>query len=113
MKTKKAAIKTAIQSFSGAKLEKNSDLSRVLEFFRYKTATTLDCMFDTGILRNSITWYVDFAEKEGLIQVVKRAPDRHTGYMAGYYSADPMKWPKKAKKQLNLFQERDFDYEGQ
>lgn len=108
MKKKKAAIKTAIQSLPGAKLHNPSDLWKVLEYFKYKTGTTLDCMLETGILRNSITWYVDYAEKEGLIQVVKIAPDRHTGYMAGYYSADPMKWPERAKKPLDLFNERDF-----
>lgn len=107
MKTKKAAIETAIRN-TDAKLHNPSDLWKVLQYFKYKTATTLDCMLETGILRNSITWYVDYAEKEGLIQMVRRAPDRNTGYMAGYYSADPIKWPKRAKKPLNLFKEDDF-----
>lgn len=111
MKSKKAAIKTAIQSLPGAKLQKDSDLSIVLEYFRYTTGTTLDCMLATGVLRNSITWYADYAVKAGLLQVVKRAPDIHTKRMAGYYSADRKQWKRKPPKPLSLFNEESFDYE--
>lgn len=109
MKSKKAAIKTAIRN-TDAKLQKDSDLSIVLEYFRYTTGTTLDCMLETGILRNSITWYADYAVKAGLLQIVKIAPDIHTGYMAGYYSADPNQWKRKPLKQLSLFNEESFDH---
>lgn len=37
MKSKKAAIKTAIKSLPGAKLQKDSDLSIVLEYDRNNT----------------------------------------------------------------------------
>ena len=110
MKATKAAIKTAIIN-PGTKLQKESDLSIVLDFFRYTTGTTLDCMLATGILRNSITWYADYAVKEGLLQVVYVAPDKHTGHMAGYYSADRKQWKRMLPKPLSLFNEDSFSYE--
>ena len=111
MKAMKAAIKTAIKSKSSAKIQKDSDLSIVLEYFKYTTGTTLDCMFATGVLRNSITWYVDYAVKEGMLQVVKIAPDSHTGHKAGYYSADRKQWKRTPMKPLCLFNEESFNYE--
>ena len=86
-----------------AKIGNPKDISKVLDFFRYKTATTLDCMIATGVLRNSITWYVAQLEQLGLLQVVFVKPDTHTGFKAKYYSADPSKWKKGTPKQLDLF----------
>ena len=88
-----------------AKIHNPSDLSKVLDYFRYKVGTTLDCMFATGILRNSITFYVRDLEVMGLLQAIYVAPDRRTHFMAKHYSADPSKWVNKPDAQLSLFGE--------
>ena len=92
-------------SVSTAKLRNQKDIAKVLDFFRYKVGTTLDAMLATGVLRNSITWYVAQLEDLGLIQVVCVLPDPHTGYKAKYYSADPSKWKVRKAKELSLFGE--------
>lgn len=89
-----------------AKIQQGKDICKVLDFFRYKTATTLDAMLATGVLRNSITWYVAQLEELGVLQAVCVRPDRHTGFKAKYYSADRTKWPQKPQqRELCLFPE--------
>lgn len=90
-------------SISMAKVSVSKDINKILDYFRYKTGTTLDAMIDTGILRNSITWYVSQLEKLGLLQAVFIRPDNHTGYKAKYYSADPNKWRNHIPVELSLF----------
>ena len=59
MEQKKRATEAAPSlNFNGTKVQKDKDIEKVLDFFRYKVGTTLDCMFATGVLRNCITWYV-------------------------------------------------------
>ncbi len=89
----------------GAKIRKEKDIIKVFEFFRYKVGTTLDCAIATGILRNSITWYIADLEEEGLLQAIGRAKDATTGYSANHYSADRSKWVQRGPLQLNLFEE--------
>lgn len=91
-----------------AKVLNPKDISKVCAFFRYKMGTTLDAAIATGILRNSITWYVSQLEDLGLLQSVRRQPDKHTGRMAKHYSADPSTWHQAVVKQpqpiqLDLF----------
>ena len=87
-----------------AKVGQEKDICKILAYFRYKTATTLDAMLATGVLRNSITWYVRDLERLGELQSVCTMPDRHTKRMAKYYSADRSKWPQKSqKRELGLF----------
>lgn len=95
-------IKVTIDS---AKLENPKDITKILDYFRYKVGTTLDAMLATGVLRNSITWYVAQLEDLGLLQVVCVKPDTHTGFKAKYYSADPSKWNHHKAKELSLFGE--------
>lgn len=88
------------------KVDNSKDIDKVCAFFRYKTATTLDAAIETGILRNSITWYVSILEGLGMLQAVKRWPDTRTGRMAKYYSANPGLWHQSLRPQpiqLNLF----------
>ncbi len=92
-------------NYSATKVADSKDINKVFEFFRYKDGTTLDCMIATGILRNSITWYVVQLEQLGLLQAVSVKPDAHTGFKAKYYSADPSKWIKRKPIQLSLFGE--------
>ena len=89
--------------------DNSKDLMKVLDFFRYTTGTTLDCMLATGVLRNSITWYVLLLQTIGVLQAVCRQPDRHTGRLAKYYSADPSQWRKTNYQQLSLFVKEEFD----
>lgn len=92
-----------------AKVHQEKDICKILAYFRYKTATTLDAMLATGILRNSITWYVRDLQRLGELQVVCVKPDKHTKRMAKYYSADRNKWPlKPLKRELCL-----FDFNGE
>ena len=83
----------------------HKDMTVVLDYFRCISGTSLDCALNTGILRNSVTFHIDTLQKLGLIQVVKIAPDKHTGYKAKYYSADSSKWQKPKFVQLSLFKE--------
>ena len=103
------AAMTAAPIIPTAKVRQEKDLCKIWAYFRYKTATTLDAMLATGILRNSITWYVRDLERLGELQAVCVKPDKHTKRMAKYYSADRSKWPQKQqKRELCLF---DFDGE--
>lgn len=106
MKQKKRATEAAPSlNLNGAKVHNPSDLSKVLDYFRYTTGTTLDCMFATGVLRNCITWYVRDLERLGLLQAIYVAKDRRTHFRAKHYSADPSKWVNKPDAQLSLFGE--------
>ena len=106
MEQKKRTTEAApIQDLTGAKVRQEKDIEKVLDFFRYKVGTTLDCMFATGILRNCITWYIRDLERLGLLQAIYVAPDRRTHFMAKHYSADPSKWRNKPNPQLSLFGE--------
>lgn len=83
-----------------AKVSIKKDLFRVWSFFCYTTATTLQCAFFTGILRNSITWHVSVLESLGLLQAVRRAPDPYTHHTAKYYSANPDEWKQSKRPQV-------------
>ena len=106
MEQKKRTTEAApIQDLTGAKVRQEKDIEKVLDFFRYKVGTTLDCMFATGVLRNCITWYVKDLEQMGLLQAIYKARDKRTHFMAKHYSADPQKWVNKPDTQLSLFGE--------
>ena len=77
-----------------AKVHNPKDLCKILDYFRYTTGSTLDAALATGILRNSITWYVAYLENAGLLQAICIRRDRTTGYKAKHYSADPTLWPQ-------------------
>lgn len=80
-----------------------TDLHRVLEYFSCNVGTTLDAARATGILRNSITWYVSRLEKKGLLQVVCFKRDCTTGYMAKHYRVVYKQQESKSAEQLSLF----------
>lgn len=82
--------------------EKTKDLERVLQYYRYKVGTSLDCALQTGILRNSITWYIKDLTELGLLQAIKKAKDSTTGFLAKHYSADPKLWREIKNRQLEL-----------
>lgn len=88
-----------------AKVGNSKDICKVLDYFRYKVGTTLDCALATGILRNSITWYVQDLIDEGLLQSIGRRKDATTGYQSNHYSADKSKWVHRVPVQLSLFGE--------
>ena len=91
-----------------AKVGNSKDITKVLAYFRYKVATTLDAALDLGMLRNSITWYVRDLEEMGLLQVICKRPDTTTGYKANYYSANPSLWVRKPQ-QLSLFTLKEME----
>ncbi len=111
----KAVIVTAKMKKDGifeermAKLPLCKDISKVCAFFRYTTGTTLDAAIATGILRNSITWYVAQLENMGLIRAVRRLPDKHTGRLAKHYSTDPSTWHQAVVKRQQPIQLELFD----
>lgn len=87
-----------------AKIQQEKDICKVLDYFRYKVGTSLDVALSTGILRNSVTWYIAQLEELGELQAICVCPDRHTGFKAKHYSADRTKWPQKSqKRELDLF----------
>ena len=90
---------------TGTKIAKAKDISKVLDFFSYKVGTSLDCALATGILRNSITWYVQDLIDEGLLQSIGKQKDATTGYQANHYTTDRSKWVQRGPLQLNLFGE--------
>lgn len=102
---KKRATEAA-PKINGVKVPNPTDMYKVLDYFRYKVGTTLDCSFATGVLRNCITWYVRDLEKLGLLQAIFIAKDKRTKFSAKHYSADPSKWEKKLDAQLSLFKEK-------
>ena len=101
MEEKKRATEAALQ-IDSANVHNPADLTKVLNYFRQTVGTTLDCMFATGILRNSITYYVSSLETAGLLQAIYEAPDRRTHFRAKHYSADPAKWRKAPDTQLSI-----------
>lgn len=97
------------------KVSSGKDITKVLDFFRYTPATgssSLDAALATGVLRNSVTWYISYLEDEGLLRVVCIQPDRSTGFRAKHYSADPALWPQvdapAAPQYPSLFNEEDL-----
>ena len=86
------------------KVAKEKDICKVLDFFRYKVGTSLDCALATGILRNSVTWYIQDLIDEGLLQSIGRSKDATTCYQANYYTADKSKWVHRGPVQLNLWE---------
>ena len=88
---------------STTKIHQRKDIDKVWEFFRYTTGTTLDCAIATGVLRNSITYYVADLEKMKMLQPVWKSADSTTGRTAKHYSADPAMWVQRGAKQLELF----------
>jgi hypothetical protein len=89
---------------TGTKVAREKDICKVLDYFRYKVGTTLDCAIATGILRNSITWYIADLIDEGLLQSIGRSKDATTGYPANHYTADRSKWVHRGPVQLNLWE---------
>lgn len=83
-----------VSVIDAAKVHNPKDLCKILDYFRYTTGSTLDAALATGILRNSITWYVAYLENAGLLQPICIKRDRTTGYKAKHYSADPALWPQ-------------------
>ena len=92
-----------VNVIDAAKVHNPKDLCKILDYFRYKVGTTLDAALDTGILRNSITWYVAYLENAGLLQAVCIKRDRTTGYKAKHYSADPAQWKQRPPQYPSLF----------
>lgn len=106
---KKKRAANATPSTHSAKIGNEKDITKVFEYFRYKTGTTLDCMLATGVLRNSITWYVRDLERMGELQAVCRKKDIHTKRLAKYYSANKDDWKPSKYIQLDIFG-KEADY---
>ena len=103
MEKRKRAVSTTTQFHDDeAKIEKEKGINKVYNYFRYTTGTSLDCMLESGILRNCITYYIRDLEKMNLLQAVFRARDKHTRRMAKHYSADPAMWKNISDRQLNI-----------
>ena len=75
-----------------AKIAHTKDITKVWLYFRYTTGTTLDCALDTGILRNSITYYVRDLEVANMLQAIYIGKDKTTGHKAKHYSSNIDLW---------------------
>jgi predicted ArsR family transcriptional regulator len=91
-----------LKNNSDANILQDKDICKVFDFFHYKVGTSLDCAKETGVLRNSVTWYIQMLEDEGILQAICRKRDSTTGYPAKHYSADKRLWKSIPKKDLNL-----------
>lgn len=76
---------------NNAKVHESKDICKVFLYFRYNVGTSLDCAIATGVLRNSVTYYVDYLEKQKLLGVAYVRKDKNTGYKAKHYTADKSK----------------------
>jgi hypothetical protein len=105
MKNEKRATAAARENNDsiGAKVRKVKGICKVLDYFRYNVGTSLDCTHYTGILRNSVTRYIDDLEDEHLLMSLGKRRDSTTHYPAKHYSADSKLWKKQGE--LNLFGE--------
>lgn len=103
MREKRKGGANATPTTTDTKVTYQKDIDKVWEFFRYTIGTTLDCAIATGVLRNSITYYVADLENLDMLKVVRKAPDSTTGRIAKHYSADPEEWKPTGYVQLDLF----------
>lgn len=71
------ATATVAPNQDSTKVMKVKDIEKVLTFFRYTTGTTLDAMLSTGVLRNSITYYVRDLERLSLLCGVQKERSPH------------------------------------
>lgn len=93
-----------------AKVTKFKDITKVLDYFRYKVGTTLDVALELSLLRNSVTWYVRELEAMGLLRAIYKRPDATTGYKAKHYSANPNLWGRNTQpQQLSLFSQKEME----
>lgn len=91
-----------------AKVQHFNDMCKCLEYFRYTTGTSLDCANATGVLRNSITWYVAELEAMNLLKAVAVKADRTTQFKAKHYSANPDEWQRAStSRELSLFDDSE------
>jgi hypothetical protein len=89
-----------------AKPEENpKDLERIYLWYKENVGTTLDAALATGILRNSITYYVDHLECAKKLQAIYKDYDKTTHKMAKHYTANQTLWTKPKYVQLSLFEE--------
>jgi predicted transcriptional regulator len=93
-----------------AKVIENKDICKVIDYFRYKVGTSLDCAKAVHVLRNSVTWYISILEKSKLLQAVSRRRDSTTGYLAKHYTADRRLWKAQTRKELDLFDESEVNH---
>lgn len=98
------------QSNTDAKVTNSKDITKVLDYFRYKVGTTLDAALELALLRNSVTWYVRDLEAMGVLRAIYKRPDATTGYKAKYYSANPDLWGRITQpQQLSLFSQKEME----
>ena len=111
-KKQKGAPESTPETKTDAKVDNYSetgkDLRKVLDYFRCRVGSSLDCAVTTKVLRNSITWYIRTLEKKNLLQPIYVKRDRTTGRMAKHYSGNPKLWVKRSIMELSLFDERDL-----
>lgn len=93
-----------------AKLARIKDMTKVLDYFRYKVGTTLDAALELSLLRNSVTWYVRDLEAMGVLRAITKRPDSTTGYKAKHYSANPDLWGHNVQpQQLSMFSQKEME----
>lgn len=85
--------------------EFRSQYQTVFQSFKDRPKTMLDVSLETGILRANVCRYVADMEDKGLIQLLYKAGDENTKFMAGYYTANKELFNQVDKRQLKLFGE--------
>lgn len=103
MRTRKRDTAEAMPLTTSAKIGQEKDICKVLAYFEYNLASSLDCSKACNVLRNSVTWYISKLEELNLLRFVCKRPDNTTGYMSKHYSADRRLWKRNVPQQLDLF----------
>lgn len=65
----------------------------VYKAFKEYPKTMLDVSLETGILRANICRYVADMEDKGIIKLLYKSDDKHTKFMAGYYTTNNALFP--------------------
>lgn len=87
-----------------AKVVKEKDITKLVNYLSLYDSTTLTASLETGIMRCSICYYIADLERIGIIGVVCRKPDPTTHRMAKYYSANPSHWARPKWVQLKIWE---------
>lgn len=104
-KRKKATITAADPQTRCKDSNYSSQYQIAYQSFKEYPKTMLDVSLETGILRANICRYVADMEDKGLIQLIYKKKDEHTGTTAGYYTTNKGLFNQEDDRQLKLFGE--------
>lgn len=103
MKNKNKATITAAPNIDDAKVRNPKDMTKILDYLRYKTACSLTISIETRIMRCCVCWYLKHLMELGAVREVGREFDKRTHRTVKTYSADKTKLERPQYLQNDLF----------